>query len=269
MPRQMTTSPTRAPLQGVANIVRFNAPVYGLAVVVAVVGSVVAVVASAGSLAAWAGAAAALVASSLTVGSLVASYLTYDRSGFHAWRWFDRFVATAAKTSLHPTTIAHVHTGLDESTATLRARYPHARVVVFDASDVDAQTEPSIARARTLVPLHEDTVAVGLGALPVDDVDVIVLPMAAHEVRDDDTRARWFATLARALRKGGQIVVVEHLRDGRNALAFHVGVLHFLSRKTWHETFARAGLVLVEESRVTPLLALFVLARDERAAGDS
>jgi hypothetical protein len=46
--------------------------------------------------------------------------------------------------------IAHVHTGLDESTAVLRARHPHARVVVFDASDTQAQTEPSIARARAL-----------------------------------------------------------------------------------------------------------------------
>ncbi len=246
---------------------RFNAPVYALAAVV-VCGVVVGfVVAPMGMLVAYGALVTSFVAFALTAGSLVASYLTYDRSGFYAWRWFDRFVPTTSSTKT--ATIAHVHTGLDESTAVLRARHPHARVVVFDASDTQAQTEPSIARARALVPLHADTVAVGLGALPLHDVDVIVLPMAAHEVRDDDTRARWFATLAGSLRDDGRIVVVEHLRDARNALAFHVGVLHFLSSARWHDTFARAGLVLVEEARVTSLLALFVLARAKPAAGDA
>jgi SAM-dependent methyltransferase len=254
---------TRTPLQGVVNIVRFNAPVYVLASVVVVAGVVAGVAAPAGSLVAWLGAAASSAAALLTTGSLVASYLTYDRSGFYTWAWFDRFVSSST------TTIAHVHTGLDESTAILRARHPHARVVVFDASAPHAQTEPSIARARAVVPLHEDTIAVSLGPLPENGIDVIVLPMAAHEVRDDDIRARWFATLARALRDGGRIVVVEHLRDARNALAFHVGVLHFLSRERWRVTFARAGLVIVEESQVTPLLAVFVLACDARAPGDA
>jgi hypothetical protein len=271
-----TASRARTPLQGVANIVRFNAPVYVLAAVVVVAGVVGFVVAPATTLLSTGGLVASLLALALTSGSLVASYLTYDRSGFYAWRWFDRFVpgarngaeAVAAGQHARTPVIAHVHTGLDESTAVLRARHPHARVVVFDASDTQAQTEPSIARARALVPLHDGTVAVGLGALPEDDIDVIVLPMAAHEVRDDETRARWFATLAGSLRDGGHIVVVEHLRDLGNALAFHVGVLHFLSRRSWHDTFARAGLVLVEETRVTPLLALFVLVRARRPGGE-
>jgi len=177
--------------------------------------------------------------------------------------------ATATAAVKGTPTIVHAHTGLDESFAVLRARYPHARVVVIDANDTRVQTEPSIERARAIVPLHEDTVAVGRGALPVKDVDVIVLPMAAHEVRDDDVRARWFGTLARSLRADGRSVVLEHQRDVCNALAFYVGVLHFLSRRTWHDAFARAGLVLVEESTVPPLLALFVLTRADDADGDA
>jgi hypothetical protein len=127
---------TRAPLRGVANIVRFNAPIYAVAVVVVVVGVLVFVALPAGSLVAGAGAAAAVTAAALTLGSLVASYLTYDRSGFYTWGWFDRFVLPSSSTtsSKTTTTIAHVHTGLDESTAVLRARHPHARVVVFDAA---------------------------------------------------------------------------------------------------------------------------------------
>jgi SAM-dependent methyltransferase len=263
----MVEAVMRRPLQGVVGIVRFNAPFFVAAAVVVVVGVVGAALSVDAFWLRVVSAAAALGALSLSGSALLASYLTYDRSRLYSWSWFDRFVASSSSSS-RPT-IAHVHTGLDESTAVLSQRYPTARVLVFDASDVVAQTEASIARARALVPLHPSTVATGLGPLPVHDVDVIVLPMAAHEVRDDDVRARWFATLAQSLRRGGQIVVVEHLRDGRNLLAFHLGVLHFLSRRTWRTTFEQAGLVVVEETWVTPLLALFALQRAADRAGNT
>jgi hypothetical protein len=262
----------RRPLQGVAGIVRFNAPFFVAAAVAVVVAVVAAVLLHEPPWLRAVAALAALGALVLSGGALLASYLTYDRSGLYTWAWFDRFVSSTTTststsktmtttTSTTTTTIAHVHTGLDESTAILRRRYERARVLVYHASDTRAQTEASIARARAIVPRHPDTVDVGLGPLPVRDVDVIVLPMAAHEVRDDDVRARWFQTLAGSLTPGGRVVVVEHLRDARNLLAFHLGVLHFLSRATWHDTFGKAGLVVVEESWVTPLLALLVLRR--------
>ena len=203
------------------------------------------------------GATAALSAFVLTTGSLVASYLTYDRSGLYTWACLDPHLPTPLAR------VVHVHTGLDETSATLRAKLPHAELHVFDASAPAAQPEPSIARARRLIPLYPGTVAVGLGPLPLAEgsVDLLLLPMAAHEVRDATTRARWLAELSRVLRPGGRVIVVEHLRDLPNTLAFHVGVLHFLSRRAWHRTFAEAGLVRVHEGHVTPLLALFVLER--------
>jgi SAM-dependent methyltransferase len=183
------------------------------------------------------------------------SYLAYDASGLYSYD------AIADVVTADVVRVAHVHTGLDESTNALRARFPHADVRVFDASDVDAQTEPSIARARRIVPVHADTVPVGLGPLPVAGLDVIVLPMAAHEVRDDDARARWLRTLSSSLAPGGRMVLIEHLRDVENTVAFHVGVLHFLSRRTWHRTFAAAGLDVVDERAVAPFLHGFVLKR--------
>lgn len=275
----------RGPYQGVANIVRFNAPVYVAGALVCSLGVVTALLAPmlVESLALGAGpradaaraavvvqmlgASAALIALVLTTGSLVASYLTYDRSGLYTWACLDPHLPTPLSR------VAHVHTGLDETSATLRAKLPHAALHVFDASAPGAQPEPSIARARRLIPLDPGTVAVALGPLPLREgsVDLLLLPMAAHEVRDASTRARWLATLSRVLRPGGRLIVVEHLRDLPNTLAFHVGVLHFLSRRTWHRTFAEAGLVRVFEGRVTPLLALFVLERrdDQPCAPDS
>jgi hypothetical protein len=265
----------RGPFQGVANIVRFNAPVYGAAAAVCVLGLLTFVFASplvealggvAGPLdervsavrvARMLGASAALGALWLTASALLASYLTYDRSGLYTWACLDPHLPTPL------CRLAHVHTGLDESSPSLRMRFPHAELHVFDASAPEAQPEPSIARARRLVPLDPGTVAVGLGALPLPEgsVDLLLLLMAAHEVRDAAARARWLATLSLSLRPGGRLIVVEHLRDLPNALAFHVGVLHFFSRRAWHRTFAEAGLTRVFEGQATPWLALFVLER--------
>lgn len=271
----------RGPYQGVVNIVRFNAPVYGAGVLVCLLGLLSSVLASvlveglgggtwsldevarAEGVVRRLGASAALLALVLTAGSLLASYLTYDRSGLYTWACLEPHLPTPLSR------VAHVHTGLDETSASLRRRFPRAELHVFDASAPAAQPEPSIARARRLIPLYPGTIAVGLGPLPLPEgsVDLLLLPMAAHEVRDATTRARWLATLSRALRPGGRLIVVEHLRDLPNTLAFHVGVLHFLSRRTWHQTFAEAGLVRVHEGHVTSLLALFVLER--RAALDA
>lgn len=251
----MSTAHGRSRYQGVTNIVRFNAPVYLTGLAVCLGGAALSVAAPPPASALGAG--AALVAFVLTLGSLLAAHLTYDRSGLYTWRCLDAHVPTPLSR------LAHVHTGLDESSASLRHRFPDAELHVFDASAPEAQPEPSIARARRWVPLDAATVAVGLGGLPLPagTIDLLLLPMAAHEVRDAATRARWLAALSQSVRPGGRLIVVEHLRDLPNTLAFHVGVLHFLSRRTWHRTFADAGLVLAHEGRVTPLLALFVLER--------
>jgi hypothetical protein len=247
----------RGRFQGVHNIVRFNAPTYVAAAVVVVAGMVAATVgAVAGNgVILTVGVAAAVVAVVLSAGSLVGSYAAYDASDLYSYDGLADVIGDDVRV------IAHVHTGLDESTDALRARFVHAEVRVFDASETSAQPEPSIARARRIVPLHADTVAVGLGPLPISDVQRMVLPMAAHEVRDNDARARWLRTLSRSLAQGGQMILIEHLRDLDNTLAFHVGVLHFLSRRTWLETFKSAGLAVVDEGRIAPLLHRFVLVR--------
>jgi hypothetical protein len=150
----------RGRLQGVRNIVRFNAPIYleGLVTCVLGLGAWVgapALVAALGpasltpheaeraaALARVLGASAALTALVLTLGTLVASYLTHDRSGLYTWVCLEPYLPTPLSR------IAHVHTGLGESSASLRLRFPEAELHVFDASAPAAQPAPSIARAR-------------------------------------------------------------------------------------------------------------------------
>jgi hypothetical protein len=82
--------------------------------------------------------------------------------------------------------------------------------------------------------------------------------MAAHEVRRPGARAALFLETRRVLRPSGQLVVVEHVRNLANILAFGPGAMHFYPATTWIETGRTAGLVLSEELRLTPFVRAFI-----------
>ena len=83
--------------------------------------------------------------------------------------------------------------------------------------------------------------------------------LSAHEVRDPAERAAFFREIQRGMAPGAQIVVVEHLRDAPNFLAYTVGFLRFHSRAAWLATFEAAGLVVESEEKHTPFLSVFTL----------
>jgi ubiquinone/menaquinone biosynthesis C-methylase UbiE len=64
--------------------------------------------------------------------------------------------------------------------------------------------------------------------------------MSAHEIRDPEERETFFRELTRLLAAKGQVVVVEHLRDMANMLAYNVGAFHFHTRAEWLKAF-RSG----------------------------
>jgi ubiquinone/menaquinone biosynthesis C-methylase UbiE len=135
-----------------------------------------------------------------------------------------------------------------------------------DVYDPGEMTEPSIARARRLHPSAEPFLRGEFNALPLpeDGYDAVFLLFAAHEVRTLEHRTRLFRETARVLRGEGCVVLVEHLRDWKNFLAFGPGFLHFHSRRSWLLTIRNAGLVVEQESDVTPFVECFVLRRAKR-----
>jgi ubiquinone/menaquinone biosynthesis C-methylase UbiE len=242
---------------GVVKIVRFNVQFYVFST---------AVLAGVGLLIAWTrlptwlelvvllGAA---VLAFWTLSSLLASWYVYDHAGVTRWEWLPRRIAG------HPEHWANIHAGLDESTTALRQLFPNTQGYAVDIYDPGEMTEPSIARARRLHPSAEPFRRGKYDALPLSEngCDAVFLLFAAHEVRAAEHRTDLFRETARVLREGGRVVLVEHLRDWKNFVAFGPGFLHFHSRRSWLRTIREAGLVVETESAVTPFVECFVLRR--------
>jgi len=243
--------------RGVRQIVRFNWPFYAGSTIALVI-AVVAIhrLPLGGAARALLYAATALPAAWIA-SSLIASWLVYDRSPLMRWEWVDRALGFT------PQAWINIHAGLDESTMALRALFGKARWRVFDIFDPVEMTEPSIARARRYALNHVAAEPVNFRSLPVatGTIDAAMLLLSAHELRTDDSRGALFGELRRVLGPGGRVVVVEHLRDWANFLAFGPGCLHFHSRRAWERCFARARFTIQSEFPITPFVHVFVLRR--------
>jgi hypothetical protein len=233
---------TRTPYQGALQILRFNRRFYA--------GAAVALTAVLLAPTPWR--LLALPAIFWCCSSLAISHYVYDRSPLYRLDWLPRNL------SARPRRWLHLHAGLDEIGDTMHEIFPGAEGSIADFFDPAAMSEPSIriARAENAARApHADW-----RHLPFPDAafDAVLLVFAAHELRRAASRARLFREAARVLTPAGEIVLVEHLRDWRNFLAFGPGFLHFFSERSWHATAAAAGLTLRRSESLTPFVRLFV-----------
>ncbi len=188
-----------------------------------------------------------------TVTSLAVSHYIYDRSVLYSLRWLP----------IQPENWLNIHVGLDEFTHLLQQRLPGSRAVVYDVFDAIEMPEPSIAAARKLGRTPTQT-PVRWDALPsLDDTfEAVFLAFAAHEFRRTPARHTLFNEVARVLHSGGSLLVIEHLRDLPNFLAFGPGALHFQSRQTWLKAAQAAQLRLAAEFSVAKFVHVFQFQKD-------
>ncbi|MEC5142451.1 methyltransferase [Chitinophaga sp. 212800010-3] len=243
----------RKPFQGIWNIIRFNWHFYVIALLLLAAGvcfrqyfPVLLLL--------W------LLIVSLLL-SLTVSWYIYDASGLYDLQWLD-IPENGARLLM-----VNINAGFDETSHLLAGKYPDARWKVFDFYDPEKHTEVSIRRARKAYAAYPGTQQMRTDGIPLDtaSADVIFLLLAAHEIRDHGERSGFFTELARGLHEQGKIIVLEHLRDTRNFIAYNIGFLHFFSREQWQQTFEASGLRVTAEQKITPFLSAFILQKNGTA----
>jgi SAM-dependent methyltransferase len=193
--------------------------------------------------------------------SLVVSWYVYDCSNLYQLDWIDEL-------NFLPTDrLVNIHAGFDETSVLLNAKFPVSLLAVFDFYDPLKHTEASIKRARKVYPPFPGTLSTGTTSLPLEDqsIDLVVVMLAAHEIRNHEERVCFFRSLERILKPSGNIAVVEHLRDLPNFSAYTIGFFHFHSKATWRKTFRDAGLKLKQEKKITPFISIFILQKNGTA----
>lgn len=204
---------------------------------------------------------AGILAAIVTILSLLVSMWVYDLSGFYSMRWLKNLDLPVN------TTWVNVNAGFDETSRLIVQKFRPEHLEVMDFFHPYAHTEVSIRRARKAYPPYPGTKTIQTKSIPLpdDSVGVFLAIMAAHEIRDDSERAVFFREISRVLEPNGQFILVEHLRDVPNFLAYTVGAFHFLSARTWKSTFQKSGFRIESQRRHTPFLHIFTLQKD----GDS
>lgn len=245
----------RGAFQGVWTIIRFNWHLHAIAT--ASIAILVAGAVFLSGLPALVCGVLAMAAASCVLVSLLATWHAYDASGLYQLSW----ITPELKHARHA---ANIHAGFDETTALLKSAFPDVDWRVFDFYDPSRHTEISIRRARRAHPPQPDTMAIRTDHIPLPDssLDLALLMLAAHEIRDHDERVAFFRELKRVIEPGGRVIVTEHLRDPANIAAYTIGAWHFHSRAEWLSTFREGGFRVSREFHNNLLITTFVLEPD-------
>jgi hypothetical protein len=247
-----------SPLAGTWRIVRFNWPRYALALaIVATSASATALpLPRAARMTLWAGASLAIFWSIMSV---IGAYLVYDRSDLYQWRWLREVLEEM------PTRWINIHAGVDSiGRRMLHELFPAATGAIVDIYDPTVMTEASIARVQGQWQPDPRTVYGRYDHLPMAsaEADLALLLLSAHELRTSEAREALFGELRRIIRPNGTVVLVEHLRDLANFIAFGPGAFHFFSRRTWMEAIRAGSFAVADEVRFTRLVHAFLLRRE-------
>jgi ubiquinone/menaquinone biosynthesis C-methylase UbiE len=186
---------------------------------------------------------------------LIVSAYVYDFSGYYHFDWLKK---TGISNS-NPDLILNINAGFDETSFILKNHFPHVTLKVFDFYNPEKHTEQAIIRARKVSLMFPDTAQITTDFIPLTDksVDMIFLLSAAHEIRSQQEKIIFLKECYRLCKPTGQVIMVEHLRDLPNFIAFSIGFTHFFSRRVWQKAFKTAGFSSFSETKFTPFMSVF------------
>ena len=155
--------------------------------------------------------------------------------------------------------IVNINAGFDETSFIIKNKFPQSDLRVFDFYNAKQHTEPAIKRARKVSLVYPNTQQIASDSIPMDDnsVDIIFLLSAVHEIRSHKEKVQFLTECYRLCKPDAKVIMVEHLRDFPNFLAFTVGFTHFFSRAAWKKAFEQAGFSGFKETKFTAFMSIF------------
>jgi ubiquinone/menaquinone biosynthesis C-methylase UbiE len=246
----------RRNLQGVLNILSFNRQFYVIALGVLSILTLTYFLAEWQKLFFWLIVAAFMYG--LMMPLLVSAYV-YDFSGYYKLDWLKSIVGDRERVKQ----IVNINAGFDETSFIIKSKFPESELTVVDFYDAKQHTAPAIIRARKVSLTYPTTQQAASTSIPLADntADIVFLLSAAHEIRSPHERVQFLRECHRLCKLEGRVIMVEHLRDLPNFLAFTIGVTHFFSRSVWKNAFERAGFSSFQETKFTPFMSIFTCSR--------
>src|SRR5258706_802946 len=186
---------------------------------------------------------------------LIVSAYVYDFSGYYNFHWLKNVIRDNERVKL----IVNINAGFDETSFIIKNKFPQSDLKVFDFYNAKQHTEPAIKRARKASLVYPTTQQIASDSIPLKDntVDVVFLLSAVHEIRSHEEKVQFLKECYRLCKTDGKVIMVEHLRDFPNFLAFTVGFTHFFSRSAWKNAFELAGFSSFQETKFTPFMSIF------------
>ncbi len=186
---------------------------------------------------------------------LIISAYVYDFSGYYKFNWLKNFNLTDSEDKQ----VLNINAGFDETSFIIKNYFPKSNLKVFDFYNAKQHTEPAIIRARKVSLVYPNTQQIISNTIPLKDnsVDFIFLLSAVHEIRSLNEKIQFLKECHRVCKSNANVIMIEHLRDFPNFLAFSVGFIHFFSKRTWRNAFKEAGFTTFTEQKFTPFMSIF------------
>ncbi len=193
-----------------------------------------------------------------TIISLFVTYYIYDYSKIYDLEFVNN-LKIKPKTKL-----VNINAGFDEFSFIILDKFKNEKLNVFDFYNPEKHTEISIERARKTTQIYPNTIQINTSKIHLEDnsVDFVFLLFAAHEIRNSAERITFFKQINLKLKPNGKVIVLEHLRDFPNFLAYTIGFFHFISKNEWTKTFHNSNFEIENEIKITPFLSLFTLQKN-------
>ena len=186
---------------------------------------------------------------------LIVSAYVYDFSGYYNFNWITNQVSDPGEIKL----ITNINAGFDETSFIIKDKFAGSDLKVFDFYNEKRHTEPAIIRARRVSLVYPNTTSISSNIIPLGDqsVDIVFLLSAVHEIRSNEEKVEFLKECRRVCKPNGKVIMVEHLRDFPNFVAFSVGFTHFFSRAVWKKAFQQADFTTFRETKFTPFMSIF------------